>query len=487
LEGKFAGRRKIDEWVLLTTVYMFTKEEYSLRREELRNIVGNGLLLFLGNEESSINFKDNWYPFRQDSTFLYFFGLNQPGLAAVIDLDEDQEIIFGDNLTIDDVVFTGPLPALNDLADEKGIDSVLPSLKLSKYVERAIASGRQIHFIPPYRSDQLLKLSSLLEVSTTEIESNHSVELIKAIVKLRSIKSDAEVVEIEKAVNITVDMQYTAMKVAAEGMLEADLFGAVTDIALSKGQGTSFPPIVTVNGQILHNHYRGNTLKSGDMVLCDCGAEVSSNYAGDLTRTFPVDKKFTTRQKEIYDIVYAAYQKGVSELRPGRRFKDIHLAASKKIVEGLIELGLMKGNAEKAVDEGAHTVFFQCGLGHMMGLDVHDMEDLGEQYVGYTDNLKQSTEFGLKSLRLGRALEEGMVLTVEPGIYFISELIELRKSQNKFTDFIAYEKLESYKDFGGIRIEDDFLITANGSRLLGNRLPTSSIEIEEFRASKERL
>ena len=467
-----------------TDTHMFTKEEYLTRRKGLEKIIGNGLLLFLGNEESSINCKDNWYPFRQDSTFLYFFGLNQPGLAAVVDLDDNQEIIFGDDLSIDDVVFNGPLPSLNDLADEKGITKVLPSLELSKYVERAIDSGRQIHFIPPYRGEQLLKLSSLLKFSTTEIARNHSVELIKAIVTLRSIKSDSEVVEIEKAVNITVDMHYRAMEIAARGMIEADLFGAVSDIALSKGKGTSFPPIVTVNGQILHNHYRGNTLKSGDMVLCDCGAEISSNYAGDLTRTFPVDKKFTTRQKEIYDIVHSAYEKGVSELRPGRLFKDIHLAVCKKIVEGLIQQGLMKGNPQKAVDQGAHTVFFQCGLGHMMGLDVHDMENLGEQYVGYTDNLKQSTEFGLKSLRLGRALEEGMVLTVEPGIYFIPELIELRKSQKRFNDFINYEKLESYKDFGGIRIEDDFLIIANGARLLGNRLPTTAVEIEEFRASK---
>jgi len=463
---------------------MFTKEEYVTRRKRLKEVIGNGLLLFLGNEDSSINFKDNWHPFRQDSTFLYFFGLNQPGLAAVVDLDDNQEIIFGDDLSIDDVVFTGPLPSLKDLADEKGIAKILSFLKLSKYLERAIDSGRQIHFIPPYRSDQLLKLSSLLKVSTTDIARNHSVELIRAIVTLRSIKSDTEVMEIEKAVNITVDMQYKAMEIAAKGMLEADLLGAVSDIALSKGNGTSFPPIVTVNGQILHNHYRGNTLKSGDMVLCDCGAETSSNYAGDLTRTFPVDKKFTTRQKEIYDIVHSAYVKGVSELRPGRLFKDIHLAVCKRIVEGLIEQGLMKGNPQKAVDEGAHTVFFQCGLGHMMGLDVHDMENLGEPYVGYTANLKQSEEFGLKSLRLGRALEEGMVLTVEPGIYFIPELIALRKSQNRFTDFINYEKLESYKDFGGIRIEDDFLITANGNRILGNRLPTTAVEIEEFRASK---
>lgn len=465
---------------------MFAKEEYRSRRDKLKKKIGNGLLLFLGNGESSINFKDNWYPFRQDSTFLYFFGLDQPGLAAIIDLDEDKEIIFGNNPSIDDVVINGPLLSLRDLAREKGISEVLSLLNLSIYVERAVDSERQIHFIPPYRTDHLLKLSTMLKASTVEIADKHSIELIKAIVLLRSIKSDQEVVEIEKAVNITVGMQYKAMGMASKGMLEADLFGAITDIALSKGNGTSFHPIVTVNGQILHNHYHGNTLKNGDMVLCDCGAETTSNYAGDLTRTFPVDKKFSKKQKEIYDIVHSAHLKAISELRPGRLFKDIHLAACRMIVEGLIELGLMKGNAEKAVAEGAHTVFFQCGLGHMMGLDVHDMENLGEAYVGYTDSLKQSKAFGLRSLRLGRALEEGMILTVEPGIYFIPELIELRKGQNKFNEFINYEKMETYKDFGGIRIEDNFLITSSGTRLLGNKLPTTSAEIEQFRATKIR-
>ena len=472
-----------DNFSLRIPTPMVTKAEYKTRREKLKQKIGNGLLLFLGNEESSLNFKDNWYPFRQDSTFLYFFGLNQPGLAAIIDLDKNQEIIFGDSQSIDDIVFSGPLPSLEDLAEENGISRVLPLSSLYKYVKRYLDIGGQIHFIPPYRTQHLLKLSTILEIPTSKIGQQYSVELIKAIVGLRSIKSDHEVAEIEKAVNITVDMQHKAMEIAARGMLESDLFGAIMEIALSRGSGTSFPPIVTVNGQILHNHYRGNELKSGDMVLCDCGAETSSNYAGDLTRTFPVDKKFSTKQREIYDIVHSTHLQAISELRPGRFFKDVHLSACKKIVEGLTELGLMKGNPEKAVAEGAHTVFFQCGLGHMMGLDVHDMENLGEQYVGYTDDLKQSTEFGFKSLRFGRSLESGMVLTVEPGIYFIPELIELRKSQNRFKEFINYEKLESYKNFGGIRIEDDFLITPKGMRLLGNKLPTSATEIEKFMAS----
>lgn len=466
---------------------MHLKEEFIKRRQNLKQIVGSGVVLFVGNEESSINFKDNWYPFRQDSTFAYFFGLNHPELFGVIDIDEDKEIIFGDNVSIDDIVFTGPLPLLEDESDEIGVSEVQTFSCIKEYIDKAIAMGREIHFIPPYRPEHSLILSLILGIPLESVKENYSVDLVKAVVQLRSIKSEYEIQEIEKAVNVTVNMHYKAMEMACEGLIEADLYGAVTNIALAEGSATSFPVIMTINGHILHNHYRGNTLKSGDMVLCDCGAEISSNYVGDLTRTFPVDEKFTSKQKEIYDIVYSSYSKAVSKLKPGELFFNIHLAASVAIVEGLIGVGLMKGDPVEAVESGAHTLFFQCGLGHMMGLDVHDMENLGEQYVGYTDDFLQSKEFGFKSLRMGRELEAGMVLTVEPGIYIIPELIKLRKSQNMYMDFVEYENLEAYLDFGGIRIEDDFLITPDGSRLLGNKLPTTSQEIEVFRKSKLRL
>jgi Xaa-Pro aminopeptidase len=332
-----------------------------------------------------------------------------------------------------------------------------------------------------------LKLADLFNLSPSEVSKKASPKLIKAVVKLRSIKSTAEIEEIEKAVNTTVQMQYRAMEIAEAGMTEADLFGVVQNIAMANGNNTSFPSIVTIDGQILHNHFRGNLLKEGDMVLCDCGAENFSGYAGDLTRTFPVSKTFSVKQKEIYDIVYSSYKTAVGMLKPEQLFRDVHLSACKEIVLGLIDLGLMKGDPDKAIEAGAHTLFFQCGLGHMMGLDVHDMENLGEEYVGYTDDIKQSKEFGFKSLRLGRALEDGMVLTIEPGIYFIPELIELRKCENKYLEFVNYDKLEEYKNFGGIRVEDDFLITNKGSRLLGTKLPTTAIEIEDFRISKTRL
>ena len=466
---------------------MFLTEEYIARREKLKELMGSGVLLFLGNEECGINFKDNTYPYRQDSTFIYFFGLQLAGLNAIIDLDNDKEIIFGDNLSIDDVVFTGPIKSLEEQANAVGVNTVSPSKVLEEYLKAATDKGQHIHFLPPYRPEHILRLSELLNLSSNEASKNVSAEFIKAVVQLRSIKSDAEIEEIEKAVYTTAEMHYKAMEMAEAGLTEADLFGAVQNIAMANGNNTSFPSIVTINGQILHNHYRGNLLKEGDMVLCDCGAENFSGYAGDMTRTFPVNKTFSAKQKEIYDIVYKSYKTAAGMLKPNQLFRDVHLAASKEIVVGLTELGLMKGDPDKAVEAGAHTLFFQCGLGHMMGLDVHDMENLGEQYVGYTDELKQSKEFGFKSLRMGRALEEGMVLTVEPGIYFIPELMELRKSENKFMDFVNYDRLEEYKSFGGIRIEDDFLITKDGSRILGPKLPTTSEEIEEFRISKKRL
>ncbi|MGP1993203.1 aminopeptidase P family protein [Zobellia laminariae] len=466
---------------------MFTTQEYIARRAGLKKLVGEGLILLTGNDEVGINFEDNIYPFRQDSTFLYFFGIQTFGLTAIIDLDNDEEIIFGDDPSIDHIVFSGPIESLQSQARKVGVSAVKSVSELSEYIGTAVSKGKKVHFLPPYRAEHSVKLSALLNVAIPELEEHSSVELIKAIVKLRTKKSAAEVLEIEKALNITVEMQYRAMEVAKPALKESDVFGEVSKIALAKGVGTSFPPIVTINGQILHNHYRGNELSEGDMLLCDCGGEVASGYAGDLTRTFPIAKKFSANQKAVYDIMYASYRTAVDMLRPGQLFLDVHLAAAEKIVEGLITLGLMKGDPKKAVAEGAHTMFFQCGLGHLLGLDVHDMENLGEQYVGYTDTLKKRTDFGFRSLRLGRALEEGMVLTVEPGIYFIPELIDLRKKEGKFQDFIDYEELEKYRNFGGIRVEDVFLITSNGAQILGNRLPTSATEIEEFMVSHKRL
>lgn len=449
---------------------MFSKKTYQERREKLKKQVGKGLIVLLGNEESSMNYLDNTYHFRQDSNWLYFFGIDRPGLTGVIDIDNNEEILFGNDISVEDIIWTGPLKSLQEHGAEVGISKVLPASSISEKIKKAISENRKIHFLPPYRADSMQKLSSWLNVSVDSLKTGASVDLIKAVVAQRSIKSNEEVEEIEIGVNTTVDMQLKAAQLANEGMSETEIAGIIHGLALSAGGNLAFPTILTINGQILHNHSQGNILKKGQMLLCDCGAETAMHYGGDLTRTTPVDKKFTTRQKEIYDIVLDAHTSAIDALKPGVFYKDVHVLACERLAEGLKSIGLMKGDVKEAVNQGAHAMFFQCGLGHMMGLDTHDMEDLGEQYVGYTDDLKKSTQFGLKSLRLGRKLEEGFVITVEPGIYLIPELIDLWRSENKFSEFINYDKLETYKDFSGIRIEEDLLITSNGSRILGKPL-----------------
>lgn len=460
---------------------MFQKNTYIQRRAQLKRQVESGLILLLGNEESSMNYKDNWYPFRQDSSFLYFFGLDRPGLVGVIDVDKDTETIYGNEATVDDIVWIGVQQSLQELAARTGVSVTKSLAALATDLKNARSRNQPIHFLPPYRPEHLLRLSSWLDIPPHLVNEKASVPLIKAVVAQRSVKSPEEVVEIEKAVNISVDMQLAAAGFAAEGMTEAEVASQLYETAIRAGGKLAFPAILTVNGQILHNHYTDAVLREGQMVLCDCGAETAMHYGGDLTRTFPVNRQFSNQQKEIYEIVLHAYIAAVAMLKPGVLYKDVHLGACEKLVEGLQQVGLMKGDVQEAVAQGAHAQFFPCGLGHMMGLDTHDMENLGEEYVGYTEDLRKSTQFGLKSLRLGRALEAGFVLTVEPGLYFNPDLMDLWAAENKFSEYINYNQLEAFRDFGGIRIEEDFLITPEGSRLLGKPLPKTVEGIEALR------
>jgi Xaa-Pro aminopeptidase len=461
---------------------MFDRQVYIQRRKKLKEQLGSGVVLLLGNDNSSINFEDNHYPFRQDSTFLYFYGLDKPGLAGIIDIDHDQEMLFGTETGVIELIWAGPQLTLEALSHRAGVDHVYPLTEVAPRLKKAHSSHRKVHLLPPYRDTHEKKLRNWLAIRDHSLQDHISVELIRAVVSQRSIKSPEEIAEIEKAVDIAVDMQMEVMRTARAGMKEVALLGRLYNIALSAGGTTSFPPIVTVNGQILHDHSYDNILSKGQMLLCDCGAENSMHYASDLTRTFPVDTRFTARQRDMYEIILNAHQTAIKSLHPGILFKDVHLLASETLVDGLKDMGLMKGNAQDAVQAGAHALFFQCGLGHMMGLDVHDMENLGEVYVGYTSELHQSDEFGLRSLRLGKALETNFVITVEPGIYMIPELINQWQSEHKHSDFINYQKVETFKDFGGIRMEDDYLITPEGSRLLGKPLPLSVVEIEAIRS-----
>jgi Xaa-Pro aminopeptidase len=459
---------------------MFTAETYKNRRARLKKDVGEGIILLLGNDESPMNYLDNTYHFRQDSSFLYFYGLDTPGLAGYIDIDSNKEIIFGDDLTIEDIVWMGVQPSLLEKSESCGIKTVLPACCLADYLKEAIKAGRNVHFLPPYRPENKIKLFELAGIHPDAAANSASVDLIKAVVNQRNYKTEEEIVELEKAVNTTVEMHLAAMKMTKPGMTEAQIAAKVHEVALAAGGDISFPIIATIHGETLHNHYHGNTIESGQLFLLDAGAETTMHYAGDMSSTFPVDKTFTPRQREIYQIALDAHIAAVDMLKPGVEFKDVHLTACRIIAEGLKNLGLMMGDIDEAVAQGAHALFFPCGTGHMMGLDVHDMEDLGEVYVGY-DGQPKSTQFGLKSLRLGRKLEPGFVLTIEPGIYFIPELIGQWKVEGKFKDFINYSKVEEYKNFSGCRNEEDLLITDDGARLLGKPLPKTIEEVEEAR------
>lgn len=450
---------------------MFAKEVYEERRNKLKSEIGEGIILLPGNGESGMNFRDNTYHFRQDSCFLYFTGISRPDLCLIIDIDNDQEILFGDELTVDDIVWTGALETIEAQAEKAGIAFTRKKTE----VINALAGNRKVHFLPVYRAETSLKLMDW------GLTGEASVPLIKAIVAQRSVKSEQEIQEIEKAITISTLMQLKAQEIARPGVTENAVAAQLQAVAIANGGQLSFPSILTVNGEILHNHASNTVLKDGQMVLCDCGAENELFYAGDLTRTFPVGKAFSSLQQDVYNIVLNAQLKAIEALQPGVLYKDVHLLASAHLVRGLIDLGLMKGDPEQAVAEGAHTLFFQCGLGHMMGLDVHDMENLGEEYIGYTAELKKSKEFGLKSLRLGKALEPGFVVTVEPGLYFIPVLIDSWAAENKHAQFINYEKVKQFRDFGGIRIEDDFLITTTGSRLLG---PPLIKTVEDLHANR---
>ena len=460
---------------------LFESAVYTRRRSVLKKKIAAGLIILMGNEESGMNYKDNWYPFRQDSNFLYYFGINTASLVAVIDADSGEEIIFGNELTIEDIVWTGPLPLLGEMAAAVGVTKTQPYNNVETIIRSAMASGRQIHFIPPYRPENKIKLAQWLQVAVDAVGQMVSVPLIKAIISQRACKDECEVAEMHTASIISADMHLAAMRYAKAGMKEYEVMAKLKEAAYAQNASLSFHPIVTIHGETLHNVYSGNTIQEGQMILCDAGAATDMNYAGDLTCTFPVGKKFTGRQKEIYEIVLHAHQTSVAMLKPGVLFKDVYLNAAQKIVEGMQQLGVMKGNAAEAVAAGAHAMFFQCGLGHMIGLDVHDMEDLGEPYVGYTDELKKSTQFGMKSLRLGRALEPGFTLTVEPGIYMIPQLMDKWEAENKFKEFINYPALQSYRDFSGIRVEEDYLITETGCRLLGKKLPMTVAEVEAIR------
>lgn len=457
---------------------MFKREVYIRRREELHKKMKTGIALFIGNPESPVNYPANAYHFRQDSDFLYFFGPDLPGFAGIMDFDSGRDLLFANDFGMDNIVWMGPQPLVKDIALGCGISESFPMSKLEGIVRDAIDKKRQIHFLPPYRGETKMTLGALLKENPCQMKTLASVDLIKAVVSMRAFKSEEEIEEIEKAVDIAYEMHVTAMKMCKPGVSEQTIFGTIEGIAMSKGWGTSFPSIISMNGQTLHNHYHGNILEKGRLMVADAGAETNLHYASDITRTTPVGGKFSNQQKEIYEIVLMANSEAIKATKPGLSHRDNHFMACRIIASGLKALGLMKGDVDDIVFKGAHALFMPHGLGHMMGLDVHDMEGLGENYSGYNEEVKRSDQFGTAFLRFALPYKPGHVFTVEPGCYFIPELIEQWTAEKKFSDFINFDSIKAYMSTGGIRIEDNVLITEKGHKVLGRPIPKSVAEVE---------
>ncbi|MEE8605661.1 MAG: aminopeptidase P family protein [Candidatus Aminicenantaceae bacterium] len=462
---------------------MFDSKIYVERRARLKEQIGSGLLLFLGNEESPMNYPANPYYFRQDSSFLYFFGLNMPFLAAIVDVDQEKDVIFGDDVEMEDIIWMGLLPSMKERAALVGVAETAPLAQLEETIKAAQQKGKTIHYLPPYRPENVLKVAQLLGIEHDSVKKYASKEFIKAVVAQRNVKIPEEIAQMELAHEVTYDMYFAAMKMAKTGVFEYEIVGKMEGIMGASDCHVAFPIILTKNGQILHNHYHGNQLEEGNLLVMDSGSESPMKYASDITRTVPVGGRFTEKQKQIYEVVLQAQEMAIQNIKPGIMFKDIHLQSAAVIASGLKEAGLMKGDTDAAVQAGAHALFFPHGLGHMIGLDVHDMEDLGEDFVGYDHTVERNSQFGLAYLRLAKKLEPGHVVTVEPGVYFIPALIDQWAAENKFDQFIDYAKVEEYRDFGGIRIEDDVLVTQDGSQVLGKSIPKTVEEVEEITAT----
>ena len=464
---------------------MFNKETYVGRRAELKRLVGSGIIVMFGNNESPANFPNNgYYPFRQDSSFLYYFGQKRDGLVGVIDIDQDRETLLGDDISIDDIVWYGSVDSVADMAAQVGVAHSAPMKTLKTVCNDAMRNKRQIHFLPPYRADIKIQIFDLLGIHPNQQKESASMQLIRAVVKMRSVKTAEEIAELERAAAIGYKMHTTAMRLIRPGVTEKYVSGQVDGVAHSYGSMVSFPTIFSQHGEIMHGNPSMAPLESGRLALCDAGAETMEHYCSDNTRTCPVSGKFTQRQLEIYSIVEDCHDHALEVARPGVKYADVHFSVCRLMFDRLKELGLAKGDTEEAVRAGAHAMFLPHGLGHMMGMDVHDMESFDQINVGFDEETRPNLEqFGTNCLRMGRRLEEGFVVTDEPGIYFIPALIDEWRASGHCAEFLNFDRLETYKDFGGIRIEDDLLITADGCRFIGqDRIPYHPKDVEAYMA-----
>lgn len=465
---------------------MFSKQTYINRRNELKKLVGSGVVILFGNNESPANFPANgYYPFRQDSSFLYYFGQQRDGLVGVIDIDNDIETLIGDDIDIEDIVWYGSVDSVHDMAEQVGVSNSAPMKTLKTICNDAMRNHRKIHYLPPYRADIKIQIFDLLGIHPNQQKESASMDLIKAVVKMRSTKTQEEIDELERAAVIGYKMHTTAMRLTKPGVTEKFIGGQVDGVANSYGSMVSFPTIFSQHGEIMHGNPSMAELESGRLALCDAGAETLEHYCSDNTRTYPVNGKFTERQLNIYKVVEECHDQVLQLARPGVKYADVHFAICRIIFNRMKELGLAKGNTEDAIAAGAQAMFLPHGLGHMMGMDVHDMESLDQINVGFDEETRPNLEqFGTNCLRMGRRLQEGFVVTDEPGIYFIPALIDEWRAEKHCADFLNFDELDKYKDFGGIRIEDDVLITKDGCRFIGkDRIPYHPKDVEAFMAN----
>ena len=456
---------------------MFDSPVYKARRAALTRFVKSGCILLPGNDLIGMNYRANTFAFRQDGSFLYFTGLDRPGHCLWLDCESGEEILFGPQPGMEQTIWSGAVPSLSELADFCGIKASKPIHGLADTVRLARGQGRSIHYAPTYQGETVLLLCGVLGISPQELEAGFSSLLVQGIVELRSVKSAPEVAQIREAVALSAEVYGSLMESCVPGAREMELYGRLQGLILAHGSREAFPMILSRRGEVLHNHTHDQTLRDGDLLLVDSGVVSPLGYASDITRTLPVGGRFTTRQKDIYEIVLDALAVGTSGMAPGVPFVECHLAAARAVARGLTDLGLMRGNPLDAVAQGAHALFFPHGLGHMLGLDVHDMEALGEDFVGYDDEFKRSSRFGLSGLRMARRLRPGFVMTVEPGIYFIPALIRQWREERRLAEFINFSALDAYLDFGGIRIEDDVLVTEEGQEILSREIPKTAEEV----------
>lgn len=465
---------------------LFSKSTYVERRNELKKLVGSGLIVLFGNNDSPANYPSNTYKFRQDSSFLYYFGLHRNGLVGVIDVDNDREYLVGDEIDIEDIVWYGSVTSVSEMAEMTGVARTAAMRELPAIVESAKAQGEEVHFLPPYRFDNQIQIMDLLGIHPSQQKAAASLKLIAAVVKMRTTKTEEEIAELERAAEIGYEMHTTAMRLCRPGVTEQYIGGMVDGIANAYGCMVSFQTIATQHGEVMHGNPSTAKLEAGRLMLVDAGAETNENYCSDNTRTTPVSGVFTQKQKDIYNIVVECHDHVLEVAKPGVKWWDVHFAVCRIITERLQQLGLMKGDVEESLKAGAHAMFLPHGLGHSMGMDVHDMEGLGQVYVGFDNEVRPSTQFGTNALRFGRRLQKGFVVTDEPGIYFIPALIDDWKKNGTNAQFLNFDKIDEYRDFGGIRIEDDVLITDEGCRFIGSkRIPYHVEDVEEFMRSRE--